>query len=48
MMSTRLHIINEDERMRKLVNNLHHSYVGKSYTNPSGKHVALENIDKVF
>lgn len=47
-MSHKLPMIQSDERLKRLVNNLHHTYTGKKYViNDSDRHVSLQSLDAV-
>lgn len=47
-MSHKLPVLMEDERLKRLIKNLHQAYTGKSYvTNTSNKHVSLHSLDSV-
>ena len=47
-MSHKLSVIQSDERFKRLVNNLHHTYTGKTYTRTdSDKQVSLQSLDSV-
>lgn len=47
-MSHKLPLLMEDERLKRLIKNLHHAYTGKNYvTNSNNKHVSLHSLDSV-
>lgn len=48
MISHRLPILQEDERLKRLMKNLHHAYTGKNYVcNGSNKCVSVQSLDSV-